>query len=106
MGVHRVTSEAAKAYAARERILGSGISLLGSAAERASKLDKKTLERCGDLAGALLSYSPGYTGKLMLVTARLFWRLSSTEEKESKVVPLDDLEREIEELKDLIKPKA
>ena len=29
MGVHRITSEAAKAYAARERVLGSGISILG-----------------------------------------------------------------------------
>lgn len=99
VGVHRVTSEAAKAYAARERVLGGGISVLGSAAENASKLDKETLERCGDLAGALLPYSPGYAGKLMLVTARLFWHLASAKEKEVGVVPLEELEKKIEELK-------
>lgn len=99
MGVHRVTSEAARAYAARERVLGGGITVLGLAAEKASKLDKETLERCGDLAGSLLPYSPGYVGKLMLITARLFWRLASVEEKKTAVVPLEELEKEIEELK-------
>jgi hypothetical protein len=103
MGVHRVTSQAAKAYAARERTLGSGISLLGSAAENASKLDKQILERCGDLAGALLSYSPGYSGKLMLITARLFWNLAAVKEKESKVISLEELEEEIEAIKSLLK---
>lgn len=104
MGVHRITSEAARAYAARERILGGGITVLGLAAENASKLDKRTLERCGDLAGSLLPYSPGYVGKLMFITARLFWRLALVEEKETKVVPLEELEREIEELKKEINP--
>ena len=59
MGVHRITSEAAKAYAARERVLGSGISILGYAAERVSELEKETLEKCGDAAGNLLPYAPG-----------------------------------------------
>ncbi len=99
MGVHRVTSEAAKAYAARERVLGAGITVLGLAAEKASKLDKATLEKCGDIAAKLLPYSPGYAGKLMLVSARLFWALAGAEEKEAKVVSLEDLEKEIEELK-------
>ncbi|MGC8849108.1 MAG: hypothetical protein ACP5K1_02700 [Candidatus Bathyarchaeia archaeon] len=104
MGVHRVTSEAARAYAARERILGGGITVLGLAAENVSKLDKETLERCGDLAGALLPYSPGYVGKMMLITARLFWRLASAKEKEGKVIPLEELEKAVEELKKELTP--
>ncbi|NOZ58415.1 MAG: hypothetical protein GXO66_02380 [Euryarchaeota archaeon] len=99
MGVHRVTSEAARAYAARERVLGAGITLLGLAAEKAKELDKATLEKCGDVAAQLLPYSPGYAGKLMLVSARLFWALAGAEEKEAKVVSLEELEKAIEELK-------
>jgi hypothetical protein len=99
MGVHRVTTAAAKAYAARERILGSGISILGTAAEKASTLDKKTLERCGDLACELLPHAPGYAGKLMLVSARLFWALAGVEEKETGVLSIEELEKEIEEIK-------
>ena len=34
MGVHRVTSEAAKAYAARERTIGNGIMLVGDSARQ------------------------------------------------------------------------
>ena len=78
MGVHRVTSEAAKAYAARERALGNGIVTLGLAAERISTVDKRTLEKCGDLAAELLPYSPGYVGKTMLIIARLFWACISS----------------------------
>ncbi|MCD6387301.1 MAG: hypothetical protein J7L30_03170 [Methanophagales archaeon] len=99
MGVHRITSEAAKAYAARERVLGSGISILGYAAERVSELEKETLEKCGDAAGNLLPYAPGYAGKLMLITARLFWALAGVPEKEMKVVPLEELEKELEDLR-------
>lgn len=102
MGVHRITSEAARAYAARERVLGSGISILGYAAERVSELSRDTLERCGDAAGNLLPYAPGYAGKLMLITARLFWALAGVPEKEMKVIPLEELERELEALKDEI----
>lgn len=99
MGVHRVTSEAAKAYAARERVLGAGITVLGLAAEKAAKVDKATLEKCGDIAAQLLPYSPGYAGKLMLVTARLFWALAGVEEKKTTVVSLEELEAKIEEIK-------
>jgi len=100
MGVHRVTSEGAKAYAARERVLGSGISILGVAAEKAGELDKATLERCGDAAAELLAYAPGYAGKLMLVVARLFWALAGVGEKEVKLIPLEELERELAELRE------
>lgn len=99
MGVHRVTSEAARAYAARERVIGNGIATLGSAAESIKKLDEKTVEKCGDLAAELLPYSPGYVGKTMLIIARLFWTLASTGEKETKVVPIDQLEKKIEEIR-------
>jgi hypothetical protein len=99
MGVHRVTTDAAKAYAARERVLGSGISILGSAAEKAANLDKGTLEKCGDAAAELLPYSPGYAGKLMLVSARLFWALAGVGEKETKVIPLEEIEKELQEIK-------
>ncbi len=102
MGVHRITSEAAKHYAQRERILGNGISLLGSASEIASKLDKETAEKFGDLASYLLPHSPGYAGKLMAVTARLFWALAGVEEKEWEFKDLGDIERLIEELRSKI----
>jgi hypothetical protein len=99
MGVHRVTSEAAKAYAARERVLGAGISTLGVAAEKAATLDKRLAEECGDVAAELIPHSPGYAGKLMLVTARLFWALAGVKEKETKLIPLEELEDKIETLK-------
>ena len=99
MGVHRVTSEAAKAYAARERVLGAGISTLGLAAEKATELDKKTLEECGDLAAELIPHSPGYAGKLMLVAARLFWALAGVAEKEAELISLEELEKKVENLK-------
>ncbi len=102
MGVHRITSEAAKYYAARERVLGNGISLLGAASEKASQLDKALLEELGDLAAALLPHSPGYAGKLMAVVARLFWALAGVGEKEFKFIELEDLEKKIEELRQKI----
>ncbi len=105
MGVHRVTSEAAKAYAERERTIGNGISTLGLVAENVSKLDKKTLEKCGDLAAELLPYSPGYVGKTMLITARLLWALASKPEKETKIVPLEKIEKKIDDIKMLFQPE-
>jgi len=102
LGVHRITSEAAKYYAARERVLGNGISLLGAASEKASQLDKALLEELGDLAAALLPHSPGYAGKLMAVVARLFWALAGVGEKEFKFIELEDLEKKIEELRQKI----
>ncbi len=102
MGVYRVTSPAAQAYVARERVLGSGITALGLASEKAALLDKKTLEKCGDIAAKLLPHAPGYAGRLMQASARLFWTLAKVKEKEIKVVPLEELEREIEELKRIL----
>ncbi len=99
MGVHRVTTKAAKAYAARERILGAGISVLGDAGEKAATLDKKVAEECGNLAAELIPHAPGYAGKLMLVAARLFWALAGVEEKEAEVLSLEELEKKIESIK-------
>lgn len=99
MGVHRVTSEAARAYAARERAIGNGVATLGSVAENVSRFDKKTLEKCGDLAAEMLPYTPGYVGKTMLIIARLLWALASSKEKETKVIPIEQLEKKIEEIR-------
>ena len=99
MGVHRVTSDVAKYYATRERVLGNGISLLRTASEKVNELDKKLLEELGDLAAASLPHSPGYAGKLMIVVASLFWALAGVQEKESKTIDLEDLVKWIEELR-------
>ncbi len=98
MGVHRITSEAAKYYAARERVLGSSITLLGYASEKASLLSRKDAKAFGDLAASLLPHSPGYAGKLLTVVARLFWALAGVE-GEFRFVELDEIEKNIEELK-------
>jgi len=99
MGVHRITSEAAKYYAKREKVLGAGIALLGSASEKIDNLTKEQLEKLGDIAAGLLPHSPGYAGKLMPIIARLFWKLAGVGEKEFKLVELDELEKMIEELR-------
>jgi len=99
MGVHRITSEAAKYYAMREKIVGSGISLLGAASENLDKLSKDQIERLGDLAAKLLPHSPGYAGKMMPIVARLFWKLADVKKKEFPLVELEELEKEVEELK-------
>jgi len=102
MGVHRVTSEAAKAYVRRERVLGTAISVLGKASTSLGELDKKTLEECGDLAYDLLPHSPGHAGKLMLVIARLFWALAGVEEKERGAASLEEIEKRLEALEKTI----
>ena len=99
MGVHRITSEAAKYYATRERVVGSGISLLGEASMNLDKLSKEQLEKLGDLAAKLLPHSPGYAGKMMPIVARLFWKLAGVGEKEFGFAELEDLDKEIEEIK-------
>ncbi len=99
MGVHRITSESAKYYATRERVIGSGISLLGLASERAAELSKEELEALGDLAANLLPHSPGYAGKLIPTVARLFWTLAGVGEKEFQFMELEELERVIEDLR-------
>ena len=103
MGVHRITSEAAKYYALREKVVGSGISLLGVASENLDKLSKEQLEKLGDLAAKLLPHSPGCAGKMMPIVARLFWKLAGVNEKEFELVELEKLEKEIEELKNELK---
>ncbi len=92
MGVHRVTSEAARAYVRREKILGGAISVLGKASTCLDSLDNNTLEKCGDLASDLLPHAPGYAGKLMLVIARLFWSAAGVPEKEGKTPSLEEIE--------------
>ncbi len=102
MGVHRVTSEAARAYVRRERILGTAISVLGKASTNLDGLDKETLERLGDLACDLLPHSPGYAGKLMLVIARLFWSAAEVQEKEGKAAPLEEIESQLQWLENAL----
>lgn len=99
MGVHRITSEAAKYYAMREKVVGAGISLLGEASINLDKLNKEQFEKLGDLAAKLLPHSPGYAGKMMPIVARLFWKLSGVGEKDFGFAELEDIEKEIEELK-------
>ena len=103
MGVHRITSEAAKYYALREKVVGSGISLLGVASENLDKLSKEQLEKLRDPAAKLLPHSPGYAGKMMPIVARLFWKLAGINEKEFVFVELEKLEKEIDELKNELK---
>lgn len=102
MGVHRITSESAKYYAKREKLVGAGISLLGLASEKTSSLSKSDLEALGDLAADLLPHAPGYAGKLIPTVARLFWKLAGVEEKEFKFVEIEELEKIIEELKEKV----
>lgn len=99
MGVHRITSEAAKYYAMREKIVGSTLSILGIASEKLDELSKEQLERLGDLAAAMLAHAPGNAGKMMPIVARLFWKLAGVKEKEFKFVEIEEIEKEIEKLK-------
>ncbi len=102
MGVQRVTSPAAQAYVAREKVLGDGIALLGAASEKAAKLDKRTLEKCGDVAAELLPHAPGYAGRMLLVTARLFWALAGVKEKEARMTSYEEIEKKLGELKKVV----
>ncbi|AGK60234.1 hypothetical protein Asulf_00200 [Archaeoglobus sulfaticallidus PM70-1] len=102
MGVHRITSEAAKYYALKEKIIGTGIVLFGEASEKVGELSKEDLEKLGDLAAALLPHTPGNSGKLMVVVARLFWALAGVTEREFKILQLEEIEKMVEELKSKI----
>ena len=93
-----MTSEAARAYVRREKVLGSAISILGKASTELGRLDKETMEKCGNLASDLLFHAPGYAGKLMLVIARLFWSAAGVEEKEGRTVPLEEIESQLDQL--------
>uniref|UniRef100_A0A7J2THC3 Uncharacterized protein n=1 Tax=Archaeoglobus fulgidus TaxID=2234 RepID=A0A7J2THC3_ARCFL len=103
MGVHRISSEAARYYALREKVLGSAITLLGEASLNLDNLEKEHFEMLGDLSAKLLPHSPGYAGKLMPVIARLFWKLAGVKEKEFAFEELSKLEMEIEEIKKKLK---
>lgn len=103
MGVHRISSEAAKYYALREKVIGFSISLLGEATMNLENLSKGDLEKLGDLAAKLLPHSPGYAGKLMPIIARLFWKLAGVEEKDFKFIELSQLEKEVETLRKELK---
>ncbi|MCS7143418.1 MAG: hypothetical protein NZ879_00145 [Archaeoglobaceae archaeon] len=99
MGVHRITSESARFYAMRERIVGSAISLIGEASLKIDELSKEQCEKLGDLASKLLPYAPGYAGKTMPIIARLFWKLANVKEKDFPLVEMDKLEKEVEDLR-------
>lgn len=99
MGVHRITSESARYYAMRERIIGSAISLIGEASLKIDELSKEQCEKIGDLASKLLPYAPGYAGKTMPIIARLFWKLANVKEKDFPLVEMEKIEKEIEDLK-------
>lgn len=96
MGVIRITSDAARAYATRERVIGKGIIILGKASEKISELDKETIEKCGDVAAELVSCAPGYSGRLMHITARLFWNLAGVEEKKAAYRTIEELDKKLE----------
>ncbi|VVB54250.1 Uncharacterised protein [uncultured archaeon] len=98
MGVHLVTSDAAKAFAAREKVMGRGISLLGIASSKVKTLDKATLEQLGDVSAELVPHALGTTGKLFHVTARLLWATAGVKEKEAKFVDILELDKKIEKL--------
>ena len=102
MGVHRVTSEAARAYVRREKVLGNAISVLGRASTKLEELDKETLEKCGDLACSLLPHAPGYAGKLMLIISRLFWSAAGIEEKEGGSLPIEEIESQVKLLENAL----
>ncbi len=102
MGVAKITSDAARFYSYREKILAEGISLLLNASEKLKSFDKNTIEELGNLAYWLLPYAPGYAGKLLIVIYRTLWNLAGKGEKELKVLDLNELERKINELKEKI----
>ncbi len=103
MGVDRnVRSQATEYYLKRDKVVHDGISLLGEASEKARKLDSETLAKVGDFAAEVIAYAPGYAGRLYLVAARLFWALGKADtdrEAKRKVVPLEELEKRLGELK-------
>ena len=105
MGSRWETSEAAKYYAKREKVLGNGINLLSIASTKIDKLSKDELTKLGDIAAFLLPHSPGYAGKLMPIIARLYWKIAGSGEREFKYIDLDDLDKMIEELRTQIESK-
>ncbi len=101
MGVHRITSPAAKAYMQRERILGEGLSLLAAAAEKPT-VSPQALEAAGDLAAQLVPHSPGYGGKALQIVAAQFWRQAKVKEKAADMLSFEELEKKVNELRRLV----
>jgi hypothetical protein len=101
MGVHRITSPAAKAYMQRERILGEGLSLLAAAAEKPT-VSPQALEAAGDLAAQLVPHAPGYGGKALQIVATQFWRQAKVKEKAAEMLSFEDLEKKVNALARLI----
>ncbi len=99
MGIAKITSDAAKYYSYRERILAEGISLLLNASEKLDSIDKDTIEKLGDIAYWLLPHAPGYAGKLLIVIYRALWNLAGKGEKNLKVISLEELEKKINDMK-------
>lgn len=99
MGVEAVSSDGAKAFVLRERILGGAITVLGEASQCVESLDRDTLSRCGDLAHDLLPFAPGYAGKLLVIISRLFSSAAGLEGGyNEKVRSLSQMQDEIEQL--------
>jgi hypothetical protein len=101
MGVHRITSPAAKAYMTRERILGDGLTLLGTAAEK-SGLSPQALEAAGDLAAQLVPHAPGYGGKALQIVAAQFWKQAKVKEKAAEMLSFEELEKKVEDLRRMV----
>jgi len=101
MGVHRITSPAAKAYMTRERILNDGMAVLGVAAEKTG-LDRSALEAAGDLAAQLVPHAPGYGGKALQIMATQFWKQAGVKEKQADMLSFEELEKKVEALRQLV----
>ncbi len=101
MGVHRITSPAAKAYMARERILGDGMTVLAAAAEK-SGLTPQVLEAAGDLAAQLVPHAPGYGGKALQIVATQFWRQAKVKEKAAEMLSFEELEQKVGALRRMV----
>jgi hypothetical protein len=101
VGIGAVKSDAARAFIEREKILSRGLWILGEASRDLKSLDKETLSVCGDLAYDLLTFSPGYAGKLLLIISRLFSNLAEQEEEAGfapKIRTLKQLNAEMDQL--------
>lgn len=85
-----------------ETLVERGILLLKTASERASVLEKGTLEKCANLAVTLLPYLPEQSGRVMLKEVRVFRTLSGIEDKAVAILPPERLEEEIESVEEAL----
>jgi hypothetical protein len=86
----------------RERILGDGMTLLATVAEK-SGLSAQVLEAAGDLAAQLVPHAPGYGGKALQVVASQFWKQAKVKEKAAEMLSFEDLEKKVEALRRMVK---